>query len=112
MSETTRCITRRPGRRVPGDPGFRSRRQPAFAAEVAAGDLAVCSSTAARGAQGSRPSSTTCLGQRRSSARLGIRTDVPKRLKGFEPSTFCMASGTWDPKRPKKVLQNRPWLSA
>jgi hypothetical protein len=27
-------------------------------------------------------------------------------LKGFEPSTFCMASGTWDPERPKKALQS------
>ena len=29
-----------------------------------------------------------------------------KRLKGFEPSTFCMASRTWCPGRPGKVLQN------
>jgi hypothetical protein len=25
---------------------------------------------------------------------------------GFEPTTFCMASRTWDPEHPKKVLQN------
>ena len=28
-----------------------------------------------------------------------------KRLKGFEPSTFCMASRTREPERPKKVLE-------
>jgi hypothetical protein len=29
-----------------------------------------------------------------------------ERLMGFEPTTFCMASGTWDPERPKKALQS------
>ena len=37
-----------------------------------------------------------------SRSRSGFRA---KRLKGFEPSTFCMASRTWDPERPRKVLE-------
>jgi hypothetical protein len=34
------------------------------------------------------------------------KPDRAKRLMGFEPTTFCMASGTWDLERPKKALQN------
>jgi hypothetical protein len=29
-----------------------------------------------------------------------------KRLMGLEPTTFCMASRTWDPEPPKRGLQN------